>query len=206
MKSKQLYLSATLLILAYACKQAIITKYSVGEPRVETTVSVNMALDRYSPGLSSYACVFKDSASFVDWFRNKNFPGRSVFFDSLGCRIITRDSGYCSGVDQEFAGQLGSQTKFRTDTSCRFTNLAKYIMKAGEKPSLKPSGFEYTCVIFWAKFLGRLNESTMAIARSALQSASGRSGKINLVVVNMDIMDFWKVSDSMIKTGTSPKQ
>lgn len=191
------------MLLCTSCKQALMKKYGVTEPHVESMESVRKTLNEYSPGYDSCLCVFRDSSALVDWFRNTNLPGRSLFFNSSGYRIITQDSAFCSGVETEFAAKLMPGLACRIDSLTRLVKLRKSLYPACEKVHLDTSGYDFTCVIFWAKFMGRINEASFGIAASARNSVSGRNGKVNFIFVCMDIMDFWGASDNLIRTSSS---
>jgi len=202
MNWKNCLVAAIIALEVTACKTTLLKQYAVGEPKVESLETVRNALERYSPSYREYLCVFRDSAALVEWFRHSNLPGRSQFYNADGFRIITQDSTFCSGVETDFAGRLKINQAYRTDTLSRFEDLKACLLPAGDKVSLEPSKYTFTCVIFWAKFMGRINEASFRIAEAALNSKPAKEGKVNLVFVDMDIMDFWNVSQNMIKTQT----
>ncbi|MCX6242296.1 MAG: hypothetical protein NTX43_10865 [Bacteroidetes bacterium] len=205
MNQKLCILWALILIGLGSCKSALLKQYEVKDPRIETLESVRKALYQYSPRDAEYLCVFRDSASLVDWFKNKNLPGRSQFYNSAGYRIITQDSTFCSGVETDFAGNLKINQTYRIDSMTTFEMLRRNLLPVGEKVNLDPSKYAFTCVIFWAKFMGKFNESSFKISGSAMNSQPAGYGKVNVVFVNMDIMDFWNVSGNMIKTETKTR-
>ena len=205
MNQKLCILWALILIGLGSCKSALLKQYEVIDPRIDTLESVRKALYQYSPRDAEYLCVFRDSASLVDWFKNKNLPGRSQFYNSAGYRIITQDSTFCSGVETDFAGNLKINQTYRIDSMTTFEMLRRNLLPVGEKVNLDPSKYAFTCVIFWAKFMGKFNESSFKISGSAMNSQPAGYGKVNVVFVNMDIMDFWNVSGNMIKTETKTR-
>ncbi|MEI6890300.1 MAG: hypothetical protein ACOYM0_09275 [Bacteroidales bacterium] len=205
MSQKIFILLVVVTVCLSACKSALMKQYAVKDPQLETLVSVRKALNQYSPVYPAYLCVFRDSASLIDWFKNKNLPGRSQFYNSSGYRIITQDSTFCSGVETDFAGNLKINQTYRIDSLTTFEMLKKNLFPVGEKVNLNPSEYAFTCVVFWAKFLGKLNEPSLQISNSALKSQPARSGMVNVVYVDMDIMDFWNVSGNMIKTETKTR-
>jgi len=180
-------------------------KYAIKEPRIETIESVSKYLNQYSPLYTGYLCVFRDSAALVDWFKNKNMPGRSHFYNSDGYRIITQDSSFCSGVETNFAGNLKINQVFRIDSTMKFSKLTKNLLPVGEKVNLDPSQYAVTCVIFWADFMGRMNDQNFQIAESAMKSQPGINGRLNILFVDMDIMDFWNTSGNLIKTSVKTR-
>lgn len=205
MNLKNCIVAAFIALEVTSCRTALLKKYEVAEPKVESLESVKDALTRYSPLYKEYLCVFRDSAALVEWFRHSNLPGRSQIYNADGFRIITQDSTFCSGVETDFAGRLKINQAYRTDSLSRFEDLKACLLEAGDKVSLDPSKYAFTCVIFWAKFMGRINEASFRIAEAALSSKPAKEGKVNLVFVDMDIMDFWNVSHDMIKTKTSTR-
>jgi hypothetical protein len=48
--------------------------------------------------------------------------------------------------------------------------------------------------------MGKINEASFVVAEAAMASQPGMKGKVNILFVNMDIMDFWNTSPGMIKT------
>jgi hypothetical protein len=198
-------LSAALILLSGACKSTLMKKYSVGEPCIESIGSVRESLDRYSPQYEGFLCVFRDSAALVDWFRNSNLPGRSHFYNRDGYRIITQDSNFCSGVETDFAKTLSLEKKYRIDSVSTFAKLGTCLLPAGDKVSLDPSQSDFTVVIFWARFMGKINDASFQIASAALNSPAAKQGKVNILFVDMDIMDFWKTSGTMIKTMSTTR-
>ncbi|MEI7492434.1 MAG: hypothetical protein WCK92_13625 [Bacteroidota bacterium] len=197
---KLLILTAAIMMVLAACKSAMMRQYTVGSPKIETIESVRNDLKKYKPDFEDYLCVFRDSAALVDWFKNKNLPGRSQFYNSGGYRIITQDSTFCSGVETDFAGNLKINQVYGIDSLTTFNRLKKDILQVGEKADLDPSNYSFTCVILWARFMGKLNTSSFAIAASALESRPAKTGKVNVLLVNIDILDFWNTSGNMIKT------
>jgi hypothetical protein len=205
MKRMMFVLPVLVLTGLFACKQAMMRKYAVKDPRIETLESVRNELIRYSPDYPAYLCVFRDSAALVDWCRNKSLPGRSQFYNSSGYRIITQDSTFCSGVETDFAGNLKINQSYRIDSMTTFGKLKRNLIPVGEKADLDPSKYAFTCVIFWAKFIGKINESSFNIAASALKSRPAETGKVNVLLVDMDILDFWNTSGNMIRTETKTR-
>ena len=205
MKKMILVLPALVLTGLFACKPAMLRKYAVKDPQIETLESVRNDLISYSTIYPAYLCVFRDSAALVDWCKNKNLPGRSQFYNSTGYRIITQDSTFCSGVETDFAGNLKISQSYRIDSMTTFGKLKRNLMPVGEKVDPDPSKYAFTCVIFWAKFLGKLNESSFCIAASALKSKPAETGKVNVLFVDMDILDFWNTSGKMIRTETKKR-
>lgn len=204
---KKLMLVITVLVLAglFACKTAMLKKYAVKDPGIETMESVRNELSLYSPDYPQFLCVFRDSAALVDWCKNKNLPGRSQFYNSSAYRIITQDSTFCSGIETDFAGKLKINQSYKIDSLTTFGMLKKNLMPVGGKVDLDPSKYAFTCVVFWAKFMGKLNESSFRIAASALKSQPARAGKVNVLFVDMDILDFWNTSGKMIRTETKTR-
>jgi hypothetical protein len=200
MKKMMLVLPALVLTGLFACKPAMLRKYAIKDPQIETLESIRSDLLCYSPSYPASLCVFRDSAALVDWFKNKNLPGRSQFYNSTGYRIITQDSTFCSGVETDFAGNLKISQSYKIDSMMTFDKLKRNLMPVGEKVDLNPSKYAFTCVIFWARFLGKLNESSFHIAAAALKSQPAEAGKVNVLFVDMDILDFWNSSGKMIRT------
>jgi len=200
MNRKLIILMMVLPIGIYSCKTIIAKKYGIKEPEIESLKSVTEALKHYAGADPAYLCIFKDSAAFVDWFRNKNLPARSHFYNSDGYRIITQDSMFCAGVEATFAGKLKPSAIYRIDSLTVFDKLKRSLLPAGGKVDLDPSKYAFTCVIFWARWMGKINVSSFAIAEAALKSQPGMNGKVNILLVNMDIMDFWNTSGKLIKT------
>jgi hypothetical protein len=200
MNKRILILVMASLVSICSCKNAITRKYGVTEPRIESLGSVSATLKKYSSDYPAHLCIFRDSASLVDWFRNKNLPGRSHFYNSAGYRIITQDSLFCSGVEADFAGNLKSSAAYRIDSLTTFDKLKRNILPVGEKADLDPSKYAFTCVVFWARFMGKVNDASFVIAEAALKSQPAVNGKVNLLFVDMDIMDFWNTSGNMIQT------
>ncbi|MCX6280497.1 MAG: hypothetical protein NTU51_00865 [Bacteroidetes bacterium] len=196
------FILAAHLIILDGCKTTLIRQYGVKDPQIETIESVNKALIRYSPDYAQYLCVFRDSAALVDWFKNKNLPGRSQFYNSDGYRIITQDTSFCSGLETDFAANLETGRGYKIDSLITFEKLKKNLLQVGEKVDLTPSKFAFTCVIFWAKFMGKINNPGFQIAASALQSGPAKKGLVNIIFVNMDILDIWNTSGKMIRTQT----
>jgi len=202
MKKILYILLAVIMFGLAACKSALIRQYAVRDPQIETLESVRNELMQYSRVYTEYLCVFRDSAALVDWFKYKNLPGRSQFYNTAGYRIITQDSTFCSGVETDFAGNLKVNQAYRIDSLATFEKLKRNLLPVGEKVDLDPSKYSFTCVIFWAKFIGKLNGSSFQIACSALKSQPAKIGRVNILFVDMDILDFWKVSGNMIRTET----
>ncbi|TRZ73828.1 MAG: hypothetical protein D4R97_04700 [Bacteroidetes bacterium] len=188
-----------------SCKSALIKQYAVKEPGIETLESVRKSLNQYSPFYTGYLCVFRDSAALVNWFKNNHLPGRSLFYNSTGYRIITQDSAFCSGVEADFANNLKINIAYRIDSVNTFEKLKKNLLPVGEKVDLDPSKFAFTCVVFWADFMGKINQPGFQIAESAMKSQPAQTGRMNILFVDMDIMDFWNTSGSMIKTITNTR-
>ena len=81
-----------------------------------------------------------------------------------------------------------------------FGKLKRDILPVGEKADLDTSKYTFTCVVFWAIYMGKVNDASFAVAEAALASQPGMKGMVNILFVNMDIMDFWNTSPGMIRT------
>lgn len=200
MKNKILILFMVFPFAMYSCKNYVARKYGITDPKIESLGSITSELKNYSAAYPAHLCIFKDSAALIDWFHNKNLPGRSHFYNSAGYRIITQDSNFCAKVEADFAGQLKPSEVYRIDSNSIFDKLKRDLLPVGEKADLDPSKYTFTCVVFWAIYMGKINETSFAVAEAAMASQPGMKGKVNILFVNMDIMDFWNTSPGMIKT------
>jgi len=205
MRQNPRILLVIIIFVMSACKTALIKQYGVKEPQIETLETVRKDLMQYSPVYTEYLCVFRDSAALVDWFKNKSLPGRSQFYNSAGYRIITQDSTFCAGAEADFAGNLKINQAYRIDSLTTFEKLKRNLHPVGQKVDLDISKYAFTCVVFWAKYMGKINEAGFLIAGSALISQPAKNGKVNLILVDMDILDFWNASVNMIRTETGTR-
>ena len=200
MNKKIVTLMLVIPFAMYSCKNYISGKYGIKEPKIESLGSITSALKNYSAEYPARLCIFKDSAALIDWFQNNNMPGRSHFYNSAGYRIITQDSNFCVKVEADFAGKLKPSEVYRIDSLSVFDKLKRDLLPVGEKADLDPSEYAFTCVVFWAIYMGKINEASFVVAEAAMASQPGMKGKVNILFVNMDIMDFWNTSPGMIKT------
>jgi hypothetical protein len=194
---KWIFFTSLMVILSLAgCKQIVMWRYGMHEPREETPASVAAVLKSLGkPADNVY--LFRDSAGYCrymdDSVFHRNLLG-ALFFTDRGLMYNYKDPASCQWSAGRFIGSLRADTAYAVDTGYRYQDLLKVIVPlepgVGEAPAA--GAFDYTVVITWGCFLGRYNER-LFMADSA--AAVNTRARIRVICLCADMMKAWSLRD-----------
>lgn len=185
------------VFLGSGCKQLILWKYGVRNPKKETAESIRAYATKYGqdPGK---VWLFRDSTAF-SWFSSDSIYRKTCFgaivFNDIGLLLNYRDSSSCQWSAAAYVNQLKRDTTYRIDESRKFPAVFSYLVPLAGRSSLAAdtSRYDYTVVFTWAKYLGKMNERLFTINDAA---RSNPHANIRVISLNIDMQKSWGLRKS----------
>jgi hypothetical protein len=159
---------------------------------VETAASLHSYLRKHDLH-SSDNVVFKDVYALQEFFKSGIGMPEVRFYDRNGYLMLYRDEKKCNGQNDSLISFLNPENVVKVDSS---QNIKVYVSNlrqpdGQEIQSASLNGYDYYLLIYWAKYLGKVNSEKMQDWESALNSKSSALN-IKAMKVATDYMDFWQ--------------
>ncbi|MCE3278429.1 MAG: hypothetical protein K0S44_620 [Bacteroidetes bacterium] len=203
MKSKIIFSIICLLVFT-GCNKILLYSYGVRNPKVETSHSITKYLHSNElDTANNYA--FRDTASLTKFY-NKNIGIPEIrFYDKNGYLMLYRDEKKCNGQNDSLISFLNPHNVIRVDSTDNIFDYLEEVRKINGLSVNKEefSGFDYYLVMYWAKYLGKVNSIKMRDWESTLMKKQDL--KIKTIKLTTDYMDFWPLDKKNMIKIYSPK-
>jgi len=180
-------------ILALLCGCTPVIKLISGfhDPKPEDRQSLTEYLSRKKISADN-VLVFADSSSYYQrLYEMKDFPDIRVF-DRSGKRIYYKDTTIsCTGSAYDFTKAICTFKNLKSSASKSLSAEAANLKTIDDAPVFIPENDEadYYVLIYWARFLGRLNKNHVRAWENNLKHA--KSCRVRVYKVNMDWQKAW---------------
>jgi hypothetical protein len=163
--------------------------YGIKQPRVKNEKSIMRSAKKYGfDGGENY------SLSPKGWIVGavKSEPINDVLiYDKDGYRVLPLDTVTCSSQNTDLLGFYQDSTRVKKDSLDQWESYKKNIVHLDGTTAAFDDEYDYTVVLTWASFVGRLNK-TMTKERSEYLKQNQPEGyNIRLLYINKDIRDYW---------------
>jgi hypothetical protein len=178
------------IILAgfYSCKSILLKINGVSKPEFETPKSITSYLSANSFDTGDGLFTGKDSTQFF-LLLNMIMSLPSVdFYNPKGELIDYSKTGDCTGQAEIFADRLTPDALYKIDSSYQFNDVKEKIISVGGISKLSVDNADFTILIFWSKYLGKMNKSVMKIMKTLQGNKKIRA---NIYLINMDFQLGW---------------
>jgi len=180
-------ISLLFIVQLSSCKKALLLYYGVKSPKVENVKSLEKFIKKNN--FSSYS---QSVFSFEGYAQNINqlsIPSINIFGKD-GKYIPYPGEENCSVGSYEFIEILKYPLAFPTSDSLQLDKVMLNLKNLNGEiiPNLKNEK-DFTVLIYWAKFAGKINKRDIKDWEESIRKNSNSSFEI--IMVNCDLQEWW---------------
>ena len=186
------------LFLIGGCKQLIMLRYGIKDPKIETRESIMKFSNKFNLD-SNLVYIFKDTTSYFHYMRDSVFKKNAIgtlFFNRMGSMVDNSKRKNCQWSGCAFLNQFKKDSLYFTDSAFQLNELLQKIIPVKENESV---GFseenDLTVISIWAKFVGKYNERLFCISEIA---ANRKDLKVKIIYLNIDMLKEWNLKKSQM--------
>ncbi len=177
------------------CKQLVMWRYGIHEPRKETPESIQKFLAKHDfPDENIF--IFRDSSSYSHYLSDSLYRSNllgTLFYSPRGLLDTFKDTSRCQWSGGYFVGLLKKDTIYHADTTRTFSGLMGQLIPLSAMTSVDTAGITFFAVVTWATFLGKYNERLFLILKAIREQ---QEVKVIPVFLNLDMQERWNLSHS----------
>jgi len=191
MKKTKFFLPVILLIMS-SCIPIVKWKYGITNPKEETPSSLLKFLKKMDQPPKDFY-IFRDSTAYCRYLNDpvfkKNLIG-SLFFSEEGLLLDVKDTAKCQWSVSSFIQNLEQSGSFRFDSACRYQEILPFLLPLTGlyDTASQEAVYDYTVIITWAKFAGKLNQRLFNAA-DLVKDIKYKS--VRLIFINIDMQKSW---------------
>ncbi len=180
----------SLLIFASSCTSVIRIMYGIKNPKPENQNTITEYL--FKNNLNTDNVFVLDEKSHKKTSKNIGLPDFYIF-NSEGMSIIFDSDKNCPAIGPEIIEKLNLNDNYDLDTGLNLSDIIKNLRYLnGESAELSFSeNYDFYIIIYWAKFIGKLNKKNVAVWENAANN--NNEAQIKILKINMDIQEFWEI-------------
>ncbi len=168
-----------------SCKEILMMRYGIRQPREETQESIQAFMDKMEyPNENTF--IFKDSSAFYSCLRDSIFQSNALgtlFFSPQGLLASYNDTSHC---------HLHLDTTYFANTSYTLQKLMTFLVPLNDATLIDTMNANYIVVVTWATFLGKYNERLFSI-RSTIRDNSDVT--VKPIFLCIDIQKDWGMTN-----------
>lgn len=170
-------------------------------PRIENAETIESTLEKYNLS-DSNNYIICDSSSYFKILKEITSLPEIMFFNDLGEKMEIRKQGTCTAGVGVLIDSIQDYTVPDTSIYSPFHQIDSllYHLRTLEGEVINKSTIkeaDYFVVIFWAKFIGKLNRTKVKQWELALQAK--KNLKIEVLKVNCDVQEMWGLNEKKEK-------
>lgn len=170
------------------CAPIIKVVYGFKNPHIIGLTKVKKSIAKHHLNYFDHYAITRQG--FYDYFEKNKSVNNLMIFNKQGQMIIPKKLSICSGSKIHFIDQF-------TDTSQTITintiNISDFLLESrtlkGESFQFDITKTEYTILLTWATFTGRLNDELTRSWAEKLKAKNNMSLKV--IYICLDPRDFW---------------
>ena len=175
---KNLIIIILISSLMTQCTSIIKVVYGFKNPKIIGLTRVNKSIAKHHLKYFEHYAI--TSQGFYDYFKRNTSVNNLMIFNKEGQMISPKKLSICSGSKIDFIDQFTDTSQTITiDTINISTLLLEFRTLQGERFHFDNAGAEYTILLTWATFAGKLNDE---LTRSWAEKLKAKNG-LNLKVV-----------------------
>jgi hypothetical protein len=186
------------ILLLSGCVKALLVYNGVHNPTFETHKSLSRFLVKQDIDTVGMLC-FRDSSSFFEFIKQKFGSPNVQFFNNCGKFVDYRSSATdCNAKVSAFIERLDSINTMPADTSKSIeSSLAGTVWSVDHTDfKLEKQPYDAYMVIYWAKYLGRVNKSHIVEWQKLAADSAHKGLKIKILSVSTDFQLSWGMNKS----------
>jgi hypothetical protein len=164
----------------------------IRNPRAENEQSLRTYLDK-NQLRSDNLLIIKDTAAFYKIHREGYGMPEISFYDRNGYLMKFRDEQKCNAQNDSLISFLNPEKAIGVDSARRLSDFTSLLLHPDRSPISKTelSGHDYYLIMFWAKYLGKLNSKKLGDWERSL--AANKKANHKVYKLSMDYQDFWNL-------------
>jgi hypothetical protein len=187
-KTFRLVLFLVALEAIQSCDHIFLSINGVSKPRIESKESTLSYLSSNSFDLADAVFTAKDSTAIFQIINMiGNIPGVD-FFNRKGELVEYSSTGDCPGKADRFAAMLEADSNYRTDSSYHLKDVMDKVEGLYRRENMLNEEADFTILIYWAKYLGKMNKSVMKVMKTIQANKNIRA---RIYLINMDFQQTW---------------
>jgi hypothetical protein len=191
MKPKYILLFVLLVNLT-GCVAIVKWKYGITNPKAQDPrMLLSFLVKNKYPVSNQY--FFIDSSCYFQEFRDTCFRENlfsHMIFDAAGS-LIQRDSTECQWSGYEVIKTLDPANAYQKAGSLRIEGILDHITPLNPGPGPCIQHPDFTIVVTWARFIGKLNKKLFDLSDAA---GGNKTARIRLIWLNVDMQKNWKLT------------
>ncbi len=178
----------TILIFLFSCSSGIKIIYGIKDPKTENESSITEYMKKNK--MITDNVFVPDENTYKSITQKTGLPDFFVF-DNRGKLIIIESDKKCPATGTEFLEKLNPANDYNTNDEINLSEVIENLHYLnGNLAELTVSGnYDFFLVIYWAKFIGKLNQKYVTVWENTAHS--NNFAKIKTFKINMDPQKFW---------------
>jgi hypothetical protein len=193
MKKSFFLLTAILALFLQSCRPVQSVFLGIRDPKVKTEKQLLKYATRKGLQTDNNFSL-RDSLTFEKYFYTitSGKSSMAVVYDREGKMLYRYDTTGCPGPYLQYLQSICTN-KQETQADSLFTDRMNDLVpfSATTNKVINTGDYDYTIVLYWARFLGMMNKKHARNYEQILQQNHGC--KIQYIKVSLDPRDFWKM-------------
>lgn len=204
MKIKISLIAFVILLLVSSCTRILLYNYGVRNPKIENSKSIDEFLVSNKLDTNNNFAL-KDTTALSIFIKSNIGTPEIRFYDKNGYLMHYKDDKKCNGQNDSLISFLNSGNVVKIDSSeYLFDYLDQIRTLEGQLVDEHMfKGYDYYLIIYWAKWLGKINSVKLNDWQQSLNKKNGL--KIKTIKVTTDYMNFWPLNKKDMIKIYSPK-
>jgi hypothetical protein len=177
-----------IMVSCYSCKSILLKMNGVSKPQLETPESILAYMSENSFDHGDGLFTGKDSSRFFLLLNMITSLPSIDFYNPKGELIAYSKTGDCTGQAEIFSAGLTPDALYKIDEYYHFKDVIEKVNSIDGKSKLSTENADFTVLIFWSKYLGKMNRSVMKVKRVLQDNKKIRT---NIYLINMDFQRDW---------------
>lgn len=182
----------SLIIAASSCKTIMMKANRTTKPKMETEDKIIAYLKEKVIGFEDGLFICKDSLSFFEVLQMIRDLPSIDFFSPNGALLKYSSTGDCAGKAETFAQMLNPKEKYEIDSSFVIKDIVEKVKMISGKSILNDDSVDYIIFIYWAKYLGKLNDNVFDVVNALKENNRIR---IRIYFINVDFQQEWGMKE-----------
>ena len=194
---RSLILCCLTLLLFSGCKQVLMWRYGIHDPREEKVTSIEKFLITHDFPTANVA-IFKDSTTWNTFLKDSVYQRNilsTMFFSRDGLLDQFKDTSQCQWSGGYQVRLLRKDTIYHSDTTCQFAALMSMVKPLTSNTPFDTAGADYYAVITWGSFLGKYNDRLFGVQDAI---ASLQEVRVVPVFLCIDMLKEWNLTKNQV--------
>lgn len=193
MKSKS-YLYFLLFIASitsFSCRPILNVYYGIKQPSNKSEDDLLKYLKRKSIN-DDNIFYLKDTVAFKEVMATQRTIPEIEVYNKEGYFIPYKDTGFCSAPGYVYLRSICDNVKKDPVMTRHISERTKQIIPCKNNKvfeGYQPGDYDYTVILLWATYTGRLNKDHVRVWEESIQQAKGC--KVRVFKVSEDVMEIW---------------